>query len=385
MKLALSTLCAVAALLVAACNDDASDSGSSPAPGVTVEMVNGDAGRLAWYSGSAQAHELVAFDRVVNTTNAYTEIFTMEPDGASVTPVTSAGTQPFNAGFIGQPAWHPDGDHIIFQVKEGGGTRFEHVSFGINNDLWLINKNGTGAEQLLTSPTNGAILHPHLSKSGDKLIWADREATGVQMGVWIAAGAPGGENPWAGWRIAVADFDINAAPGNKISNIQYLFDSGAASTRGFYETHGFYANDSRITWSRTLNGDHYVDDIFSCRLDGTDVQQIVDSPTTWDEHGLWAPGETAMAFNSSRADAGWSFPGSAADTLTLEVFLLEGTQVSQLTEFNATGSASKRYITSDLDWDRGGTRMIVQMVAVDKVTSQSDPPELWMITLPSAR
>jgi hypothetical protein len=369
-------------LLCASCKSG-EDEDKSAQPSVTVVQISSDAGRVAWYRGSVQAHELLAFDRVVNTSNGYTQIYTMKPDGSNESPVTGAMAQPFSDGFIGQPEWHPDGDHIIFQVKEGGGSRFEHMSFGINNDLWLIKKDGSGAEKLLTCATNAAILHPHFNSTGDKLIWADREPTGVPLGIWITAGAPGGENPWAGWRIAIADFDINAAAGNKVSNIQYLFSGGTASSRGFFETHGFYAGDTRITWSRTLNGDPYVDDIFSCKLDGSDVQQIVNNPGVWEEHGTYAPGETAVAFNSSRVDPSWSYPGSTASTLSLEVYLLEGGNVTQLTDFNT--SLTKRYLTSDFEWDRSGTRIVVEVVPVDKLTSTPGTAELWMITLPSAK
>ncbi len=64
------------------------------------------------------------------------------------------------------------------------------------------------------------VLHPHFSKDGTKILWAEM----------IANNGPHGE-----WRIKVADFNENS--GNPfINNVQTYHPLAGIN---FYETHGF--------------------------------------------------------------------------------------------------------------------------------------------------
>ena len=90
---------------------------------VKVHQISKSAGRVDWYHGAR--HELIAFDTIVNNRTKNTEIFVMEPDGSNVTCVTCDA--PIPKGFIGQPAWHPDGNHLIFQAES------EHSQHGLYN------------------------------------------------------------------------------------------------------------------------------------------------------------------------------------------------------------------------------------------------------------
>jgi hypothetical protein len=88
---------------------------------------------------------------------------------------------------------------IQVQGKFYKGSRFEFVSWGIHNDLWLIAANGKWAQRLVETEYLGAALHPHFSDTGDRLFWTVRESTGKKIrqrlfhktpGTWEEHGEP---------------------------------------------------------------------------------------------------------------------------------------------------------------------------------------------------
>ena len=381
MKLQKMIAVMVLLLVFTCCSNDDILENSEP----VFELISNSGGRVAWYASILSEHELIAFDSIVDDVTKHTEVFTMQPNGTGVFNVTGPNTDVHNdpnAGFIGQPEWHPDGEHIIFQVEnsDSQGMRFNHVSFGINNDLWIIKKDGTGAERIWETPPNNAALHPHFNADGTKLIFSQRIATGEIL--YPLTWTPGGENPWAGWQIHIADFDITQTGTAKLSNNIVLFGEGDAKDRGFYETHGFKDADT-IVYSHTEGGAPYVDDIFTAGTDGSNVINLIQSPTTWEEHGIYSPSRNSIAFLSSRVNPDWTAPADNASTLRLELYLQTGSEITQVTSFNENGDVDKRYLASDFEWDRTGSRIIIQVASVDDISGTPYSPEIWMITFPT--
>lgn len=370
-----------AAVMTGCISGSEDDSGTYDVdPGIRLTQVTADGGRVAWYTGPAD-HELVAFDRKVDEVTANTEVFIMQPDGTGITDLTGTNdTVP--AGFTGQPAWHPDGEHIVFQSENANSRhmRYNHVAWGINNDLWIISRDGTGAEKIWETPLNHAALHAHFSSDGTRIIFAERESTGEVL--YSPFVTPGGENPWAGWRIHIADFDISQTGTAKLSNHVTLFDDELPKNRGFLETHGFLDAEA-IIFSRTLNGEAYVDDVFTSDLDGSSTVNLTQSPATWEEHGLYSPSGSSLCFISSRVNPNWQAPEDNASTLRTELYMKKDTAVTQLTHVNADGDSGKRYLVSDYEWDRTGKRIIFQVAPVDDVTGAAFSPEIWMLTFPA--
>lgn len=344
----------------------------------SIRLVTPSGGRLDWYKGGT--HGLIAYDAVVNARSRNTEVFIMKPDGSAASCVTCR--TPIPKGFIGQPAWHPDGEHLIVQAEnENAGHRlFNHMSWGINNDLWLVSRDGRRAERIWRSPKNHGALHPHFDDSGRRVLFAERVATGKAIGgPRLQRMGAGGENPWDGWRIHIAEVDLSRRGEAILSNHRVLFQSRP----GLYETHGF-AGDDRILFSHTAGGRNYVDGIFVARADGSGRRALVHSPGTWDEHGSFSPSGGALAFVSSRADPEWRFPGSDARSLRTELFLKSGPSVLQVTDFNRLRDPRYRYLVSDYSWDRAGRRIAAQVAPVTDSLRNVLSPEIWMITF-SAR
>lgn len=341
--------------------------------GNSLNLITKKGGRVAWYHGTA--HSLIAFDAVVNEFNKNTEIYTMVSSGANRQCVTCKAS--LRRGFIGQPDWHPDGDNIVFQVENANSTHgvYNHISFGIDNDLWIINKDGSNAQKIWESPALHAALHPHFNEDGTLLIFSERLPTGKSNPAWTKL-TPGGENPWDGWQIHIASVDMTKKGTAILFNHRVVKPVGA----GFYETHNFHGK--KIIFSYTVNGQAYVDDIYQANLDGTGVENFIQSPTTWDEHGIFSPSGNFLSFISSRADTNWVAPKSRANTLRTELFLKKSQSIEQLTNFNVEMNRT-RYLVSDYDWNRDGTQIVLQVAPSGGLWSFD--PEIWLLTFPSAQ
>jgi hypothetical protein len=341
----------------------------------TTEKIVDSAGRVDWYHGDQ--HQLIAYDAISDFKKMNTELFTIQPDGSQKRCVTCESSIP--KGFVGQPAWHPDGEHILIQVENSHSMhrRLNHLSFGIDNDLWLIRKDGSEAERIWKTPKRHAALHPHFNKDGTQLMFSERISTGKSYPLLkrLIPEAEG-ENHWDGWRIHIADFDMKKKGQEKLSNHRTLF----ADRNGFFETHGF-TGDGKIVFSHTPGGRPYVDDIYMSNPNGSNLKKLIDSPATWDEHGSFSPVSRALAFISSRADSEWQAPKSKAKSLKTELFLkTENGDIMQLTAFNQKEDSKKRYLVSDFDWDKTGKRIVFQVAPVSGRRGKPDPPQLWMLT-----
>ena len=328
-------------------------------------------GRLDWYHGPG--HDLIAFDGPVG--RGRTELFTMRPDGSDRRCVT-CGLAAVPRGFIGQPAWHPDGDHLVIQAEgdHSAGSLFNHMAWGIDNDLWLVDRAGRRAERIWRSPQHHGALHPHFDATGRRLVFAERVATGRVVAPRAARYGAGGENQWTGWRVHLADVDLGRAGPAILSNHRRLFQDRP----GFYEVHGFAA-DGDLVFSHTADGRPFVDDIYRAAPSGGPWTPLVASPATWDEHGNFAPSGRALAFVSSRADRAWRAPRSRARTLRTELYLRRPDgAVHRLTRFNDTGRG--RFLVSDFAWDREGRRIAFQLAPMRGDWRNPPPPEIWMLT-----
>jgi Tol biopolymer transport system component len=335
-------------------------------------LLVGDGGRVAWYHGTS--HDLIAYDAIVDDRTKNTEVYVVRPDGTERRCVTCDASA-IRKGFVGQPAWHPDGEHLVVQVENGRSEHrfFNHPSWGIDNDLWLVGRDGRSARRIWKSPPGYAALHAHFSPDGRRLIFAERIPTGEKLrSPRLRALAPGGENQWAGWRIHVADVDLARPDEAVLSNHRAIQPNGP----GFYETHGF-APRGGITYSFTPGGQAYVDDGYRADLDGSHVRNLTNRPGAWEEHLQYSPDGRRLAFVSSRGAPTLRFPGARPGDLVTELFVQNGDDKPYpVTDVNGRGTG--RAVVSDFDWDREANRIVYQVAAIDG----SRHPELWIVEVP---
>lgn len=349
---------------------------------VSITLITNNGGRVAWYNGDE--HELIAFDRIVDDETKDTEVYTMEPDGTNVQCVTCDSDIP--KGFIGQPSWHPDGEYLIIQAENSNSwhKRYNHMSWGIDNDLWIIKKSGEDEEKIFdTSATLGnAALHPHFSKNGDKVVFSERFPQGEELPIYYNIGVKDSHNQWDGWQIHIADFNPDNTGTDILSNHKVLFPS--MENGGFYETHSFMDNDTKIAYSHTEGGHAFVDDGYIVDIDSENISHIIQSSGTWEEHLSYSPSGNSYVYISSKVDPDWFyFTGSRANELRTELFMYKDGVTTQITNFNESAEPGIRVLTSDFDWDKTGKRIAVQVQRVgDEGTGSQIPPEIWMITFP---
>lgn len=340
--------------------------------GATQALFIRNGGRVAWYHGDK--HELIAYDSVSDTGTKNTAVYTIDPDGTGRSCVTCSSSIP--KGFVGNPDWYPDGEHLVVMAENSNSKHglFNHMAWGLDNDLWIIRRDGTGAERIWSSTKPGsAVLHPHFNRDGTKMVFAERFPTGKKIArPLLRRLLPGGENPWTGWHIHLADVNMSRSGTGKLTNHREILPNG----EGFYETHGF-TSDGRITYTFTPGGLAYEDDVYMANLDGTGVVNLTKSSSTWDEHGQFSPSGKYFAFMSSRYDPSLRYPKAKATELVTELYIQEGNnppvQVTHVNQLKKT-----RTVVSDFAWDASGKRIIFQVANL----RSSEPPDLWILTLP---
>ena len=323
---------------------------------VSRRTLTAQGGRVDWCA----ANNLIAFDRMTGTDSS--EVFVIRPDGSEERCIT-CNVPGLPEGIRGQPAWHPSGKFLVIQVqgKFYKGSRFEFVSWGIHNDLWLIAANGQWAQRLIETEYLGASLHPHFSDSGDRLFWTVRESTGKKIRQRLFQQTPGKENPWDGWHLALADFNRDVSGKAKLTNRIDLYRGEG----GFFESHALKSN---VIWfSHTKGGRPLVDDIYRASWDGTQRVNITKSPATWEEHGELSPKGTLVTFNSSRS-FNWKNPPDTAKTLRLELWARQMStgNIFRLTDFNNQLTDRQRVLTSDYAWGPYGREIAVYYATFGK-------------------
>jgi hypothetical protein len=314
-------------------------------------LLTDDGGRVSW----CHRDDLIAFDREHD--DGSMDVFTVRPDGTAERCVT-CDLEGLPTGIRGQPAWHPGCEYMLIAVQGEHylGTRFEHVSWGIHDDLWAVAADGSWAQRLVQVPYLGATLHPQFSDTGEKVFWTARQSTGET--VVTIEDVPGDENQWDGWYLSLADWVAPEAGGPAIANRQDLY----TTTGGFYESHGLI--DDTLWYSHTEDGAFLVDEGFSANLDGEGRVNHTNAPGGWDEHVDPSPGGRLITFNSSRATR-WEHPPDTALSLTMELFALsEDGAVVQLTRYGEQLPALTRSVTSDYAWGPDGRSLVSLHVEV---------------------
>lgn len=310
-------------------------------------QLTDDGGRVSW----CHQDDIIAFDREID--DGQMEVYAVRPDGTDERCITCDAPD-LPQGLRGQPEWHPSCEYLMVVVpgQHAEGTRFEHPSWGVHCDLWLVAADGSWARPLLEVPYLGATLHPQFSEDGTRVFWAARASTGETVSQLVEP-TPGEESQWDGWYLSVVDFVPPGEPGGPaLQGRQDLYtDQG-----GFYESHGL--EDDTIWFSHTADGEPFIDEGYSARTDGSGLTPITASPGTWEEHTEPAPGGTLITFNSSRA-SDWEHPPDVALTLTMEIWALTPAgEFVQLTRYNDETPIATRAVTSDYAWGPNGHHMV---------------------------
>lgn len=315
-------------------------------PVKSITTIIKDGGRMDW----SEKLDLIVFDR--KGEDGFYDIWTMKPDGSEQVCLTS-DTPGLPPKHVGQPAWHPSGEYIVFQAEKAvhpGGSIKARPGLGVENDLWVMTRDGEKAWQLTDLPYGTGVLHPHFSHDGKKLLWAEMIRP-PRRGEML-----GGE-----WAMRLADFLVDEH-GARLDNVRTLQPRGPV----FYETHGFSKDDSSIIFSGNLEPGQpvWTLDIYTMDLATGEVKNLTSSPDEWDEHAHYSPSFEKIAWISSKGSN--CDPGNLRD-LTTDLWLInaDGSGKTRLTHFSEPGRpeyAGRRVIAGDSAWGPDGKRLVVRLI-----------------------
>jgi Tol biopolymer transport system component len=291
--------------------------------------------------------------------DGYADIWVVQPDGTGRTCLTcSHPVVPQKHNDL--PAWHPTGEYILFQsqdptldlphVDERLEAHLTQGGAGLNNNLWLITRDGRQAWQLTRVRAGEASLHAHISPDGRRVLWAARIQEGRRK-VWAL-------------RLA----DLLLGPGSpRLGTVRTLRPHGGPDT--FYESHGFSPDGRTILFSASIGREHPFDlDIWSMDLATGRLVNLTDTPGEWDEHAHFSPDGGRIVWMTNR---GYPVPVEAFSdygrTLRTDYWLMDadGTDQRRLTFFNeptAPEYAGGRTIVADVAWNRDGTRLVATII-----------------------
>ncbi|NAT11258.1 hypothetical protein C4E22_06950 [ANME-1 cluster archaeon AG-394-G06] len=265
------------------CPEDCITSPSNT-PVKSINFLENIGGRL-----DLSKEDVIVFDS--KGPDGYYDVYMMNMDGTKRKCLTCDKVQ-VPQKHNGQPAWHPSGDFIVFQSVDPELKGLPKIlserekvltgpGAGVNNNLWLTDKDGERFWQLTEVEDKKGVLHPHFSHDGKKLIWAEIVDQKVE---------PSGD-----WVIKIADVFIgeNSA---KLKNIIVL----KPGNMRFFETHGFSADDSKILFSATPDGYYSNLDIYSYDLFTKELKQHTGPDSEWDEHAQYSPDGKKIVWMSSK-------------------------------------------------------------------------------------
>jgi Tol biopolymer transport system component len=315
---------------------------------LTVQTVTADGGRMDW----SPTAERIAFDRL--GPDGYFDIYSMVTDGSDVRCLTCDKPGLPNKS-MGNPAWHPTGNYIAFQAQNaytGLGDitdYFANPGSGLNNDLWIMDKDGARFWQITTVPNRlGAVLHPQFSRQGDRILWSERLSS------------DGGK--WGTWALKLADFRIDSAGVPHVDNIRTL-QPGAQHQ--MYESHGFSPDGRQLLFSGNLEVGQAENaaDIYLYDPVADQLKNLTQTMDEWDEHAHFSPdGNTIVWMTNKSQTLSMLFGVLRTDYWTMNI---DGSNKRRLTYFNDFWSpqfVSGGVIAADATWSPDGRRLAAYLI-----------------------
>jgi Tol biopolymer transport system component len=194
-------------------------------------------------------------------------------------------------GHNGNPAWHPNGQYIIFQVQDTTlqilpsswqsiAYRVTNPGYGTNNNLWLMTADGSQMWQLTQVTAGQGVLHPHFNPTGNKVVWAFKYDY---------------NGPDQQWQINLADLVFS----NGVPSLQNIRGLKPVAGVAFYETMGFSPDGTTILFAagspsqQTLN-------VYSYNLATKVLTNLTNTGAgVWNEHSHYARDNSRIIFDSS--------------------------------------------------------------------------------------
>lgn len=220
------------------------------------------------------------------------DIWVIEPDGTGRTNLTN-GT--INDSSADSPAWSADGARLAF-IRAG---------------LWIMNADGTGAEQIATPYGLSSQTHVSWSPDGTRIAFTayagdpymhdvfviNADGTGLQN----ITGTPADDDDWASWSPDGSAITFRSSVGGVGADIYTIAPDGS-SRRNLTNTDGVV--EIQPSWSPDGRQIVFADNsghIHRMRSDGT-VRVQLSPDGNGDIEPTWSPDGTKIAFSNQVFD-----------------------------------------------------------------------------------
>ena len=232
---------------------------------------------------------------------------------------------------VGQPDWHPSGDYLVVQVEKQ--THHEGIASGLAanpgagfyNDLWII-EYGTDRAWLVNELPEGkdhAILHPHFSKDGAMLSWAQ---------AYRAADLADPARIGGVWDLRIADVEIDPDGVMSLNNIRII----QPGENVWYENHGFSPDGQKLIFTSNLTADQSFGsaDIYTYDIDTHELSRLTD--VGYNEHGQFSPDGSKIIWMSTNENIA---PEEITEVTYTDWWIMnaDGSEKQRLTYFNQEG------------------------------------------------
>ena len=248
---------------------------------------------LAWTAGAAAGPE-TKNGKIAFVSGG--DIWVVNPDGSGLQNLTHSPARET------YPTWSPEGTRIVYSSNRGAAR-----------NLWIMNADG-GDPRRLTHPGRGVDTTPSLSPDGRRIVFARRLRGNQELYVMNLDGTGARRLT----RHPGIDFDPSWSPDGSEIVFWRALRRGKGTLHEIFAVNPDGSGLRRLTWG--MNSDapawapdgkriaftRYVrtradGDIWLMRADGTGQQRIAGGASD-DVDPTWSPDGSAIAFTSDRGD-----------------------------------------------------------------------------------
>ncbi len=275
-------------------------------------------------------------------------------------------------------SWHPSGEWLIVGAEE---TDHEFMALpnaikrgllqsGVWLNMWITTPTGDRWYQITDfkkpekGPNNGYV-GTAFTRDGRQAVWAEI----VDSNLFV--------DHFGVWKLYMADFSVSADGAPSMLNKREITPAGAR-----WVEPGTFAPDGRhmLISSDIGMADAQGQDQFMLDTATRQVQNLTNSPTVWDEHGVFSNDGSKISFMSSYPYR--SEPGSNKLTSLKTEFMLmdsDGTHLQQITHFNMPGypeSQAKKTVAAVAGFSADGSQLFATVMSNKNAFTKTN----WIVT-----